>query len=596
MARWGMLGGVLSWRVTAAVVGLVLAVGGVNVSAAAADDPPVPPSPPTVTATYHGAELGNCLDQPVCPEIVELGESVTFTLTATSADVVRFDYNLNTTYGSVDGSSATITLTPTSESLQTLQVRGVSSIGQPGGLTYFRFNVGPRPAPIGSWAFDDGSGTTAADGPGLTHPLTLTGGAAFDGKGRVNGSTALDGVDDFAQASDSVVDTSKSFSISAWARPTSSTKNGVVAAVTGTNSSAFGLYYDAASKRWVFGRTSADVSNPILYRASSKEAPINTAWTHLIGTYDANTGNLELYVNGRLQQTTTSPTTPAWQAAGPLTVGRGKYAGAFTGYFAGSLDEVNIWQRVLVAEEIPELVDSRLRSGVVSSGVAAYWPLDNATRVGTTWRTPEAVRGADLTVAGFTGSQAGAFVDDPQYGRVLEMTGHTRESLTLDHSVIDGSTSFTVAARIKIGDPSKPMVVARQGTSGKDTWRIEYNPVDATTSQWLFVRADAASTTETTAVATVDRDSVTDWHLISATYAVGSDGSVNPELAIKVDLRGFSDQSFPSTPTRGGTTTIGTSRTNTKPFNGRLDDLRLYAGAAAQPTLCTAYLDPNNCS
>jgi hypothetical protein len=581
--------------VTAAAVGLVLAIGGLNVSAAVADDPPVPPTPPTVTATYNGAELANCLNQPVCPETVVLGESVTFTLTATSADVVRFDYNLNSTYGSVDGSSATITLTPTSEALQTLQVRGVSSIGQPGGLTYFRFNVGPRPAPIGSWALDDGSGTTAADGPGLTHPLTLTGGAAFDGKGRVNGSAAFDGVDDFAQASESVVDTSKSFSISAWARPTSSTKNGVVAAVTGTNSSAFGLYYDAASKRWVFARTSADVTNPTLYRASSKEAPINTAWTHLIGTYDATTGNLELFVNGQLQQTATSPTTPAWNAAGPLTVGRGKFAGAFTGYFAGSLDQIAIWQRVLAADEIPELVDPRLRSGVVSSGVAAYWPLDDATRVGNTWRTAEAVRGADLTVAGFTGSQAGAFVDDPQYGRVLEMTGHTRESLTLDHAAIDGSASFTVAARVKIGDPSKSMVVARQGTSGKDTWRIEYRPVDATSSQWIFARGDATSTTETTATVTVDRESVTSWHLISATYNVASFGTVDPRLDISVDLRGSAHQSFPAAPTRGGTTAIGTSRTTTKPFSGRIDDLRLYAGAAAQPTLAPTYLDPTNC-
>lgn len=593
MAGWAKTRGVLSWRTTAAMAGLVLAFGGLNASAAAADDPPVPPTPPAVTATYNGAELGNCIDQPTCPKVVVLGNSVTFTLTATSADVVKFQYNLNSSYGEAEGATATVPLTPASQGLQTLQVQSINSIGQFSTSTYFRFNVGPRPAAVGSWSFDDGSGTTAADGPGLTHPLSLSGGAALDGKGRVNGSVALDGTDDSAQATESVVDTSKSFSISAWARPTSSTKNGVVAAVTGTTSSSFGLYYDAASKRWVFARTSADVLNPTLYRASSKEAPVNTAWTHLLGTYDAATGNLQLFVNGRLQQTATSPTTAAWNATGPLMVGRGKYAGASTGYFAGSLDEVNIWQRVLAADEIPLLVDSRFRSGVISSGVAAYWPLDNAISTGNSWRTPEAVRGADLTVAGFSGSQAGAFVDDPEYGRVLEMTGHTRESLTLGHSTIDGGASFTVAARVKIGDPSKPMVVARQGTSGKDTWRIEYRPVDALTSQWIFARGDATSNIEANEVLTVDRDSVTAWHLISATYAVAP--GLDPRLNIAVDLSDISSHVYSGTPTRGGTTTIGSSRTTTKPFNGGLDDLRLYAGVAGESVLCTAYLNPNNC-
>jgi hypothetical protein len=60
MSGWGKLRGVLSWRATAVAVGLVLAFGGLNVGTAAADDPRVPPTPPQVTATYNGAELGNC--------------------------------------------------------------------------------------------------------------------------------------------------------------------------------------------------------------------------------------------------------------------------------------------------------------------------------------------------------------------------------------------------------------------------------------------------------------------------------------------------------------------------------------------------------
>ncbi len=388
MAGWGLLSGVLSWRrASAVVVGLVLAFGGLGVATAAVTDRPTVPQ---VTVSYNGVELQNCWDTTSCPQIAVMGESVTVTLTATSPDVVRFQYGfVGGGVETVDGSTATLTLFPRQEGYNRLQVVSINSIGQPSEQLDFMFNVAPRPGPVGSWSFDDGSGTTAADGPGLTHPLTLSGGAAFDGKGRLNGAVALDGVNDVVQATDPVVDTSKSFSISAWARPTSSTKNGVVAAITGTNSSAFGLYYDAASKRWVFARTSADVRTPTLYRAASKEAPINGAWTHLTGTYDVTTGNLQLFVNGRLQQTATSPVAPAWKAAGPLTIGRGKYAAADTGYFAGSLDQIKLWQRPLVAEEVPALADPRTPDEPVSA-LAAHWPLDSATR-GTdhVWRTAE---------------------------------------------------------------------------------------------------------------------------------------------------------------------------------------------------------------
>ncbi|TCM49981.1 LamG domain-containing protein [Kribbella sp. VKM Ac-2568] len=606
MTRWGAPRLWLSnWR-TATIGAVALAIAtatGLQAAATTLDDPPVPPTPPVITATYHGTEITNCLDQTVCPETAVLGESVTFTFIATSPDVVRHQYGfIGTGAESIDGNTVTITLAPPDQGWNRLDVQSINELGQFSTTASFLFNVGPRPGPLGSWGFDDGTGITAADGPGLTHPLNLGGGTAFDGKGRVNGSVALDGVDDFAQAGDAVVDTSQSFTISAWARPTNSTKRGVVAAVTGTDSNAFALFYDAAARRWVFARSSADAKNPTLYRAASKEAPINGAWAHLIGTYDAATGRLQLFVNGRLQQSTTSSTTPAWRAAGPLMIGRGKYSGALSGWFAGSLDQINLWQRVLVADEIPGLVDPRIGSSGndrIASGGAAYWPLDDAAQ-GTdhVWRTAEAVRGADLTLAGF-GSPAGAFVDDPEYGRVLELTGRSRESLTLNRSVVDGSTSFTVAARVKIGDPAKPMVIARQGTTGKDTWRLEYKPVDEFTSQWIFARGDVASAAETVAIATVDRESVAGWHLLAGSYDGKPASASDPagELGLTVDLRASdgSSERYTATPPRAGNTVVGAARTTGKSFTGRLDDLRLYAGVAGSFKLCEDYPGQDAC-
>jgi hypothetical protein len=595
--------GVRGVAVVAALTLGITALSGLQASAGSLDDPPVPPAAPQITASYNGAEIVNCLDQPTCPQTAVAGEPITFTITTTSPNVVRQRYRFNSITEEVDGANVTLSLVPDGAGLHQLEVQSYNEIGQFSATSYFRLNVGPRPKAVGSWGFDDGSGTTAADAAALAHPLTLVNGTSLDAKGRILGSVALDGTDDYAETADPVIDTSKSFTISAWARPTSASKTGVVAAVSGTNSSAFGLYYDASVKRWLFARTSADVNNPTRYQAASKEAPVNGAWTHLIGTYDAATGALQLFVNGRLQQSATSPTTPAWHAAGPLTVGRAKFAGAPTGYFAGSLDQINLWQRVIVPGEIGPLVDPRL--GVagndrIVAGGAAYWPLDNAIKgSGNVWYTPETVRSADLTVSGVGSSsnQSGAFVDDPERGRVLQLTGKSRESVTLNRAVVDGSLSFTVAVRVKIADPSKPMVIARQGTAGKDTWRLEYKPLDQFRGQWIFARGDAASATETLAVSPVDRETLSEWHLLAGAFVPSSGEFDTTKLELTDDLRPFDGSIVPyaAAPPRAGDTVVGAARTTGKAFNGRLDDLRLYAGNAQGPELCEDYPDLDNC-
>ena len=155
--------------------------------------------------------------------------------------------------------------------------------------------------------------------------------------------------------------------------------------------------------------------------------------------------------------------------------------------------------------------------------------------------------------------------------------------MSLNASTVDGGASFTVAARVKLDDLSKPMVVARQGTAGKDTWRLEYRPVDTFSSQWRFIRGDAGSATETVAVATVDRDSLAGWHLLAGSY----DGSGAGEVELTVDNRPSDGSivSYPATPPRAGSTVVGTGKTSGQAFDGRIDDLRVYVGLAANGPL-----------
>jgi hypothetical protein len=559
MARWGRL-------VLAGMV-LVGSLGWSGTQARAAE----PPAAPAVSATYKGAPLADCYGQSTCPEVVVFDDPVTFTFASGSPDVVRYRYGFSgQPVGEVDGgSSVTIDVRPPRPGLTQLSVQAINSIGQFSTTSYFLFNVANPPGPVGSWTFDDSSGTTAADGSGNGQTLTLHGGS-LDDKGRLGGSLALDAAD-YAQTAGPVVDTSQSFSIAAWVRPAAANRLGVVAAASGTTSPAAGLGYDPGTKRWVFARTSADTSSPHLYRASSTEAPVNGAWTHLLATYDAGTGQMALYVNGRLQQTTTIPAANAWKATGPLTVGA----------FAGSLDQLQIWQRVLHADEIAALQDPRI-GGRIVPGLAASWPLDSVERGSDrVWRTSETVRGAGLTVSGFGSNPSTAFVDDSERGRVLELTGGTRQSLTLDRAVVDGSASFTVAAWVKVTDMTKPGVIARQGTSTRDAWRLAYRPLNDFQGQFTFTRADGSGTTETVATYDVDVDSLQDWHVLAGTY-----NRTDGRIELTFDNAPFNGCSQPySAPTRFGTTTVGAAPT----FTGRLDELHVYAGVLTQSRACTDY-------
>lgn len=73
------------------------------------------------------------------------------------------------------------------------------------------------PAPVAHWAFDEGSGTTAADSAGA-HPATLLGGAGWTPGIRTASALATNGTSAYADAGAAPVDVTHSFSVSAWVR------------------------------------------------------------------------------------------------------------------------------------------------------------------------------------------------------------------------------------------------------------------------------------------------------------------------------------------------------------------------------------------
>jgi len=85
-------------------------------------------------------------------------------------------------------------------------------------------------------------------------------------------------------------------------------------------------------------------------RALSPSAPALDTWTHLVGTYDASSGQMDLYVNGVLAGTAVN-TTP-FATSGVTAIGRGKYEGAATDFFPGELSDVEAFGYPLTPAEV----------------------------------------------------------------------------------------------------------------------------------------------------------------------------------------------------------------------------------------------------
>jgi hypothetical protein len=559
------------------------------------------PPPPTVTAKYGAVSLPNCtLSGTTCDEIVPFGAAVSYTIKGAAADVIRHEYWYEGSFphGGYTGHTITRNLVPKQEGYSLLHVVSYDSAGHASTPTDYLINIKSAAPPIAAWKFDDGTGTTAADAATPAHPLNLAGGATFDDAGRDRGSVALDGVDDYAQTATTIVDTSQSFTVSAWVRLTAQ-KEAVVVGAAGNIGSAFELFYSASLNRWAFLRMKTDTMTPAIVMAKSDDPAVLGAWTHITGVYDSGLERIQLYVNGRLQVSgDIAFPDSAWKATGPLSVGQGQYNDSYTNRFAGSIDRVQIWQRGLNDDAVMALTDLRENDQLVASQ-AARWPLEGATLgADQLWRTEDAVYGANMTIAGFgsTADQSTAFVEDDERGRVLEFSGATSEALSIPRTTVDAATSFSVGIWVKLADPTKPVVIARQAGADRDAWRLEWRPLDALSGQWIFSRTPTNSTTEDFAIHTDDIDDqfASEWHLVIGTYDASSPDVTNQGQLGGIDItvnKLLSDggKARHTKPYRLGSTVVGKGRVAGSGFVGRLADFRLYVGRLADAAICDEY-------
>ena len=181
------------------------------------------------------------------------------------------------------------------------------------------------PTLTGHWAFDEGSGATASDGSGGGHPLTLQGGAAW-GPGVVGAQRALgrglNGDQQYAQSAAPVIDTTQSFTVSAWVYLNNVNGYQTFVSQDGSQISGFFLQLRGDTHQFAFTRPAYDSPKALgIIATDTAVIPQPDEWYHLTGVYDASAQTISLYVNGQLAQTQSY--VPNWSADGVLASAAG---------------------------------------------------------------------------------------------------------------------------------------------------------------------------------------------------------------------------------------------------------------------------------
>jgi len=228
------------------------------------------------------------------------------------------------------------------------------------------------------WTFDQGTGTSATDSSGNGNTGTLQAAASWTtgnvGPYAVNLTGATNS---FVSTPAPVIDSSQSYSVSAWVKPSSITGNNkTIVAIDGSAISPF--YLQIAGGQYGFALRGSDSTASALTTANGVAATVGT-WTHLVAVHDDTANTVSLYVDGVLKGTTSfnSP----WKATGATTVGRAKWNGLPVDFFSGAIDDVHLYDRVLTPTEVTQLAadPSYLATVSATSGLVNHFRLGEST-------------------------------------------------------------------------------------------------------------------------------------------------------------------------------------------------------------------------
>ncbi|UQA91583.1 LamG-like jellyroll fold domain-containing protein [Streptomyces halobius] len=327
---------------------------------------------------------------------------------------------------------------------------------------------------LASFPLDEAAGAQRVSG-GVPGELAakLGGGAELGVAGKSGGALRLNGATAYGATAGPVVDTTKSFTVSAWVKLDNKERNYTFLSQAGDHASGFQLYYSKYFDKWVFNRHATDTDDTKIVRAMSKETAEAGVWTHLAGVYNGETKKVELFVNGK-SQATAAFTTP-WRAQGGFQIGRLFYKGAWQENAAATIDDVRVVQSAATSTDTTALQNGDIPSHLQELGTFSLDEKTGSARV-----SGGNAAGSVATMAG-SGAKLGV---SGKLGSALHLDGSTAYAATAG-PVVDTTKSFTVSAWVKLDNKERNYTFLSQAGDHASGFQLYYSKYF---DKWVFNR------------------------------------------------------------------------------------------------------------
>jgi hypothetical protein len=505
---------------------------------------------------------------------------------------VEYRYGVNTNpspsnvlHPAVDGGPVTMLFRPQEEGVFFITVEARDRANKVSVIANCNFRVGPGARPIAEWQMGDAADATEAADERKEGgaPASKQGdGVVFgvDGPGGPSDrAVSLPGPDagaGYLRTDAGLVDTERTFAVSAWVKLDELGRDQTVISQDGTGQAGFTLGYDAARNSWELAFPTTDIESLGRWTVTGGTAQLNK-WTHLVGVYDESPGTITLLVDG---VRTESQHRSRWPSRGAVQLGRHLEPGGYTGYLNGDLADVSIFNRlVLPSEDGPISEVKAARNG--------YWPVDSDSGGG----SPEHEGRQPLTLGGGASIALDDPFGDPPVTPMLG-AGELRLDGVDDYAATATAPaptdhSFSVAARVRVAsaDTGQPVaaILSQPGTrtSAFVVRRTEGNRWGVTMTK---TDADGAETvTAVDSQAEISNESF--GQLVVLTYNAFTNQVrlyVDGQLALSAEVE------FLEAWNAAGGLQIGRAfvdGTWQEYFDGAFDEIRVYSGALDATTV-----------
>lgn len=302
----------------------------------------------------------------------------------------------------------------------------------------------------------------------------------------------------------------------------------------------------------------------------------NDSWVHVVGTYDKSF--LRIYVNGGEVGSGTPETRDIFYGTSPDNIFIGSFDAA-KGFFSGSIDDVRIYNRALPPEDIftlsqrgKHLIQAAPENSL-SQGILGYWKFDEGAGTGSV--SDASGNATALTMYSFANT-------DWTTGKVgpfsLNFDGVSKRLAASDPPILDfdASKSFTLTGWFYRNSLSAThtILAKRNGTANTDDGYIL--SINGATDQLIFEASDNADTDEYQ-IASASLFNVPGWNH----FAIVWDDDSPLETTMYTNGQKEAASKTGTLSSIGNLSnalafTIGAESDGGNPFDGRLDDIRVY--------------------